>query len=82
MVKMGAREFVYPNFGYRSRWLRNRDPVYSYYYCLDKNNFYLIITFMTVRQYINKLNVRSPFASPKSRLRSRQCSVKGAAVIT
>ena len=28
MVKMGAREFVYPNFGYRSRWLRNRDPVY------------------------------------------------------
>ena len=35
---------------------------------VDKNNFYLIITFMTVRQYINKLNVRSPFASPKSRL--------------
>ena len=30
MVKMGAREFVYPNFGYRSRWLRNRDPVYNY----------------------------------------------------
>ena len=30
MVKMGAREFVYPNFGYRSRWLRNRDPVYSF----------------------------------------------------
>ena len=30
MVKMGAREFVYPNFGYRSRWLRNRDPVYAY----------------------------------------------------
>ena len=30
MVKMGAREFVYPNFGYRSRWLRNRDPVYCY----------------------------------------------------
>ena len=29
MVKMGAREFVYPNFGYRSRWLRNRDPVYG-----------------------------------------------------
>ena len=29
MVKMGAREFVYPNFGYRSRWLRSRDPVYS-----------------------------------------------------
>ena len=29
MVKMGAREFVYPNFGYRSRWLRNRDPVYE-----------------------------------------------------
>ena len=29
MVKMGACEFVYPNFGYRSRWLRNRDPVYS-----------------------------------------------------
>ena len=29
MVKMGAREFVYPNFGYKSRWLRNRDPVYS-----------------------------------------------------
>ena len=29
MVKMGAREFVYPNFGYRSRWLRNRDPVCS-----------------------------------------------------
>ena len=28
MVKMGAREFVYPNFGYRSRWLRNRDPLY------------------------------------------------------
>ena len=28
MVRMGAREFVYPNFGYRSRWLRNRDPVY------------------------------------------------------
>ena len=28
MVKMGAREFVYPNFGYRSIWLRNRDPVY------------------------------------------------------
>ena len=29
MVKMGAREFVYPNFGYRSRWLRHRDPVYD-----------------------------------------------------
>ena len=29
MVKMGAREFVYPNFGYRSRWLRNRDPEYT-----------------------------------------------------
>ena len=29
MVKMGAREFVYPNFRYRSRWLRNRDPVYG-----------------------------------------------------
>ena len=28
MVKMGAREFVHPNFGYRSRWLQNRDPVY------------------------------------------------------
>ena len=32
MVKMGAREFVYPNFGYRSRWLRNRDPVYCQRY--------------------------------------------------
>ncbi len=32
MVKMGAlgaRAFVYPNFGYRSIWLRNRDPVLS-----------------------------------------------------
>ena len=29
MVKMGAHEFVYPNFGYWSRWLRNRDPVYG-----------------------------------------------------
>ena len=29
MVKTGAREFVYPNFGYRSRWLWNHDPVYG-----------------------------------------------------
>ncbi len=35
MLKMGAREFVYPNFGYRSRWLRNRDPVYPS--CVQKS---------------------------------------------
>ena len=46
--------------------LQSRDALRCLY--IDKNNFYLFITFMTVRQYINKLNVRSPFASPKSRL--------------
>ena len=28
MGALGARAFVYPNFGYMSIWLRNRDPVY------------------------------------------------------
>ena len=37
MVKMGEREFVYPNFGYRSIWLRNRDPVYVFL----PHNFFL-----------------------------------------
>ena len=38
MVKMGAREFVYPNFGYRSIWLRNRDPVYQDHACQARDN--------------------------------------------
>ena len=51
MVKMGAREFVYPSFGYRSRWLRNRDPVYGKDRTPKKSTQYL--SFCRFRQMAN-----------------------------
>ena len=50
MVRMGAREFVYPNFGYRqSRWLRNRDPVYGQCSSLLPSKFRLLGGFIPER---------------------------------